>query len=72
MRLEQGNFGDHKHLDDGVYELRLFFGPGYRVYYGIHGEEIVLLLYGGDKKTQTKDIQLARKFWELYLSERSS
>lgn len=69
-RLSLGNFGDCKSLGKGIYELRLFFGPGYRVYYGLVGQQIVLLLCGGSKKGQRKDISTARKFWAAYLDER--
>lgn len=55
-----GNFGDHKNLGDNLFELRFFFGPGYRVYYTIKGERVVLLLCGGDKSTQAKDIARAK------------
>jgi putative addiction module killer protein/probable addiction module antidote protein len=54
-RVEQGNFGDHKFCRDGVWELRIDVGAGYRVYYAIAGKEIVLLLCGGDKRTQDAD-----------------
>lgn len=62
-RAEDGNFGDHKSVGGGVYELRIPFGPGYRVYYAIEGQKIILLLIGGDKSTQSKDIEKAQKFW---------
>ncbi len=61
LRMEQGNFGDRKYVGDEVYELRFFFGPGYRVYYTIRGEEIIFILAGGDKSTQSQDIELAKK-----------
>ncbi len=57
FRVEQGNYGDHKSVGDGVHELRFFFGSGYRVYFGEDGDTIVVLLIGGDKASQTKDIQ---------------
>lgn len=60
-RVEMGNFGDHKALGDDVSELRLDFGPGYRVYYTRRGNVVVLLLCGGDKSTQAKDIERAKK-----------
>jgi putative addiction module killer protein len=63
-RVEQGNFGDHKYLRDGVYELRIDFGPGFRAYYAIEGKEVVLLLCGGDKRTQTADIDRACAYWK--------
>jgi putative addiction module killer protein len=65
-RLEVGNPGDYRHLEDGVFELRLHFGPGYRVYYGEDGPVVVILLMGGDKSTQSKDIKRALSFWKHY------
>ena len=56
-----GNLGDTKSVGDGVYELRIDYGPGYRVYYAQRGEEILLLLIGGDKSSQQKDIEKAKK-----------
>ena len=58
-RIEQGNFGDHKFERDGVWEIRLDFGPGDRVYYSKVGETVVLLLAAGDKSTQDKDLDNA-------------
>jgi putative addiction module killer protein len=63
-RIELGNFGDHKFCRDGVWELRIDFGPGYRVYYAIAGSKVVLLLSGGDKGTQTTDINRACEEWK--------
>ena len=65
-RLRVGSFGDCKSLGGGVFELRLHFGPGFRIYYGRSGNEIVVLLTGGDKSDQTKDIQKAKRYWEDY------
>ena len=67
-RLKFGNFGDCKHIKgaSGIYEIRIHFGPGYRIYYGIEGNKIVLLLCGGDKASQKHDIQKAMKFWNDY------
>jgi putative addiction module killer protein len=65
-RIALGNFGDTKSLGDGVYELRFDTGPGYRVYYGLDGDTIVLLLSGGDKSTQVKDIKQAKEYWNEY------
>ena len=56
-----GNLGDTKSVGDGVYELRIDYGPGYRVYYAKRSEEILLLLIGGDKSSQQKDIEKAKK-----------
>jgi putative addiction module killer protein len=67
LRFETGNLGDHKELGDGVWEARLDFGPGYRVYFGKRGKELVLLLVGGDKGSQNKDIRRAKGFWASYL-----
>ena len=60
-RAALGNFGDIKSLGDGIYEMRLFFGPGYRLYYTIRNGVIILLLLGGDKSSQEKDIHMAKK-----------
>jgi putative addiction module killer protein len=67
FRLELGNAGDHKALLDGVWELRLAFGPGYRVYFGKESEAVVVLLLGGSKASQRQDIWKARRFWRDYL-----
>ena len=60
-RVEIGNFGDHSTVGDGVSELRLFFGAGYRIYYRQQGHQLVILLCAGDKSTQVKDIKLAKQ-----------
>lgn len=65
-RIKIGNFGVHKGVGEGVEELIIDFGPGYRVYYGLDGSTIVILLCGGDKKTQAADIRLAKKYWADY------
>jgi len=62
IRMELGNFGDHKYLRDGVWELRIDVGPGYRVYYAKAGSLIVLLLCGGDKYKQNNDIGRACEY----------
>jgi putative addiction module killer protein len=58
-RMEQGNFGDTRSVGAGVMELRIDYGPGYRMYYVNRGAEIVILLCGGDKRTQQQDIRRA-------------
>ena len=62
-QIETGNFGDSKPVGEGVIELRIHAGAGYRVYCGRHGESWVILLCGGDKDTQTKDISRAKVLW---------
>ena len=65
-RVELGNLGDHRGVGDGVFELRIDFGPGYRVYFGLDGSELVVLLIGGTKKTQRRDIETAKQYWRNY------
>jgi putative addiction module killer protein len=60
-RVELGNFGDHHSIGDGVSELRLSYGPGYRLYYTIRERVIVILLCGGDKSSQNRDIKKAKE-----------
>lgn len=62
-RLEAGNFGDCDPVGEGVFELREHLGAGYRVYLGQHGRLVVILLCGGDKKSQVGDIRTAKKYW---------
>jgi putative addiction module killer protein len=70
-RLRQGNYGDCKPIGEKLYELRMFFGSGYRVYFGEHQNNTVVLLCGGDKSSQGNDIRLAKIYWNKYL-DRSS
>lgn len=65
-RLEAGNFGASKTLNEGVFEQRLDFGPGYRVYYGRDGKTIIILLGGGSKRRQSADIAAAIERWRKY------
>jgi putative addiction module killer protein len=65
-RVRQGNLGDCKPVGEGVSELRVDYGPGYRVYFGQKGRTLVVLLCGGDKRTQDRDIRLARQFWQEF------
>ncbi|MBR8124357.1 type II toxin-antitoxin system RelE/ParE family toxin [Burkholderia multivorans] len=68
-RARLGNFGDHKDLGDGVSEMRIDVGPGYRVYFGRDGKDIYLLICGGDKSSQDKDIKHAKAIWEQFRKE---
>jgi putative addiction module killer protein len=61
LRIEGGNFGDVEPVGDGVAELRVDYGPGYRVYFTRRGRVVVIILCGGDKRTQTKDIKRAKR-----------
>jgi putative addiction module killer protein len=65
-RLRLGNRGDCKAVGSGVQELRIDFGPGYRVYFAEDSQALILLLCGGDKSTQSKDIDLAKIYWREY------
>lgn len=69
LRVRQGNFGDHHGVGGGVSELRIHFGPGYRIYYGRYGSDLVILLVGGSKRGQEKDIEEAISLWERYRDE---
>ena len=64
-RFRTGNFGDSKSIGDGASESRIDLGPGYRIYYGAHGNDIILL-NGGDKGSQTADIRNALSYWKSY------
>jgi len=64
QRMAAGNFGDHKPLTDGVWELKIDHGPGYRVYYAQTGRRVVMLLVGGDKRRQQTDIETAVRYWQ--------
>ncbi len=64
QRMAGGNFGDHKPLSDGVWELKIDHGPGYRVYYAQAGRRVLLLLVGGDKRRQPADIATAVHYWQ--------
>jgi putative addiction module killer protein len=68
-RFETGNLGDHKSVGGGVQEARVMFGGGYRIYFGQDGTSLVLLLVGGTKATQAKDIRRAQDYWRDYLEE---
>lgn len=63
-RMEQGNFGDNAFCGEGVWEMRIDVGAGYRLYYARAGSQIMLLLCGGDKRTQDADIRKAKMYWK--------
>ncbi len=63
-RAKLGNFGDHKTVGRGVIELRIDYGPGYRIYVGLYGDEVIVLLCAGSKSSQRNDIVKAWSYWE--------
>ena len=65
-RVRLGLLGDHRLIGEGVFELRLNFGPGYRIYFGRIGSEHILLLTGGDKNSQRRDIAVAKRYWKHF------
>ena len=65
-QAEEGSFGVYRDLHHGVFELKVNFGPGYRIYFGIDGDTLIVLLCGGDKGSQDRDITAARKYWADY------
>lgn len=71
-RVRRGNLGACRSLKGGVWELKIDLGPGYRIYFGLHGETVVVLLHGGDKSTQARDIELAQEFWTEYLNDQKA
>ena len=66
QRIQWGNPGNFKAFSGGICELKLNFGPGYRIYYGMDGKTMIILLHGGDKSTQRKDIEKAKTYWQDY------
>lgn len=68
FRVQQGNYGDVKPIGKGLSELRLFFGSGYRVYFGEDAGNIIVILCGGDKDSQGRDIENAKAYWKEYKS----
>jgi putative addiction module killer protein len=67
-RVRLGNFGDCLSVGDGVFEFQIDYGPGYRVYFGQEGSDLVILLCGGDKSSQHRDIDKAKEYWADYRS----
>lgn len=66
-RLTAGNFGDHKSVGDGIFELRIPKGPGLRIYYGLQKSELIILIGGGDKRSQRNDIRKAKELWRDWI-----
>jgi len=69
-RMEAGNFSNVESVGQGVKEYKLNFGPGYRIYFGKDGDQLVILLGGGTKKRQGRDIQTAQRLWKEYKSRK--
>ncbi|TWU29911.1 type II toxin-antitoxin system RelE/ParE family toxin [Bythopirellula polymerisocia] len=69
-RIRLGNFGDFKSVGNGVCEVLIDYGPGYRLYYGRDGDEVVVLLLGGDKRKQDSEIETAKHYWADYQARR--
>jgi len=65
-RMRAGNFGDCKSVGGGVFEMRIALGPGLRVDYGLQGRQVVILLGGGDKRSQAGDIRRAQQLWQQF------
>lgn len=72
IRIRLGNLGDCRSVGNGVFELRIDFGPGFRVYFGQEGNRTVILLWGGDKGSQEKDILKAKRHWSDYRSRENA
>ena len=70
-RVRSGNLGNVNSVGEGVHELKIDFGPGYRIYFGHQGEEVIILLCGGDKKTQDSDIKKAKIYWDEFKKEKN-
>ena len=68
-RTKQGNFGDHKGISQDLSELRLDFGPGFRIYFSIQQHKLIILLMGGDKSTQDKDIEKAKQVLKDWIED---
>ena len=70
-RLGLGNFGKCESLGLGIYEMKIYYGPGYRIYFARAGSKVILLLCGGDKSTQSEDVRTAYRYWQNYKEQRS-
>jgi putative addiction module killer protein len=71
-RVRLGNLGNTRSVGDGVQELKIDYGPGYHVYFGHHGTQLIILLNGGDKSRQDEDIETAKTYWQAYHKEHRS
>jgi putative addiction module killer protein len=71
-RVRLGNLGNHRSVGKGVQELKIPHGPGYRIYFGQIGRKVILLLCGGEKSTQTKDINQAQRYWAEFRDSHGS
>lgn len=69
-RMEEGNLGDHHGVGQGVFEHRIHSGPGYRIYFGRDGDKLIVLLGGGTKRRQNRDIKNAQRIWAAYKAEK--
>ena len=69
-RLQYGNFSNVRSVGSGVSEYKIDFGPGYRIYFGKDGYTLIIVLTGGTKKTQSKDIEKAKLFWQEYKAKK--
>lgn len=73
-KAEKGNFGkegsDYRHISGDIWELKIDYGPGYRVYFGLENDSLILLLLAGSKKSQTKDIEDSKKYWNEFKSQK--
>ena len=70
-RAARGNFGDVRAIANGVWEMRIHTGPGYRVNYAAHGREVYLLIAGGTKNTQQRDIDMAQSIWSSIIKDKT-
>ena len=71
-RLERGILGEYRWIGDGVLELKFRVGPGYRIYFGKRDKKWIILLCGGDKSSQQRDIEKAKQYWEDYLRKKNA
>lgn len=68
-KVQLGNLGDWSSVGDGVFELKEHFSKGYRIYYGLESRTVILLICGGDKSSQAKDIEMAKQIWQTFKKE---